>query len=71
MAGGGRGVLQGLQAGSTKDYRSAHKGFYKTAVREPMAGLPGELSGLFDIGRVGWPAPLRPSLGHKAGPGHA
>jgi hypothetical protein len=34
-----------LQADNTKAYRSAHKAFYETSVREPMAALPDERSG--------------------------
>jgi uncharacterized protein (DUF2461 family) len=42
--------FKGLQAGNTKAYRSAHKAFYQTSVREPMAALLDELSGEFGPG---------------------
>ena len=49
------GFFQGLQADNTTAYWSAHKAFYETSVREPMAALPDELSGEFDPGPVARP----------------
>ena len=37
--------FSGLQADNTKAYWTAHKAVYEESVREPMAGLLGELSG--------------------------
>ena len=45
----------GLQADNTKAYWSAHKAFYETSVREPMAALLDELSREFGPGRIGRP----------------
>ena len=42
--------FQGLPPDNTKAYWSAHKAFYETAVREPMAALLDELSGEFGPG---------------------
>ena len=45
----------GLHADNTKAYWSAHKTFYESSVREPMAGLLSELSGEFGPGRISRP----------------
>ena len=37
--------FKGLRADSTNAYWSAHKAFYETSLREPMAALPGEPGG--------------------------
>ena len=47
--------FQGLQADNTKAYWTAHKAVYEESVREPMAGLLGELSGEFGPGRIARP----------------
>src|SRR6266568_4972650 len=47
--------FQSLQADNTKAYWSAHKAFYETSVREPMAALLDELSGEFGPGRIARP----------------
>ena len=47
--------FKGLQADNTKAYWSAHKAFYETSVREPMAALLDELSGEFDPGPIARP----------------
>ncbi len=44
--------FKGRQADSTKAYWSAHKAFYETSVREPMAVLLDELSGESGPGRT-------------------
>jgi uncharacterized protein (DUF2461 family) len=36
--------FKGLQADNTKAYWSAHKAFYQTSVREPLAALLDELT---------------------------
>ena len=47
--------FQGLRADNTKAYWTAHKTVYEASVREPMAGLLGELSGEFGPGRIARP----------------
>jgi uncharacterized protein (TIGR02453 family) len=47
--------FQGLRADNTKAYWNAHKAVYEASVREPMAGLLGELSGEFGPGRIARP----------------
>jgi uncharacterized protein (TIGR02453 family) len=47
--------FQGLRANNTKAYWTAHKTVYEASVREPMAGLLGELSGEFGPGRIARP----------------
>jgi hypothetical protein len=53
----------GLQADNTKAYRSAHKAFYETSVRERMAALLDEVSGEF-----GPDGPPVPTGTHGSGP---
>ena len=47
--------FEGLRADNTKAYWSAHRAFYETSVREPMAELLGELSEEFGPGRIARP----------------
>jgi uncharacterized protein (TIGR02453 family) len=47
--------FQGLRADNTKAYWNAHRAVYEASVREPMAGLLGELSGEFGPGRIARP----------------
>ena len=47
--------FRGLQADNTRAYRSAHKAFCETSVREPMAALLDELSGESGPGRIAGP----------------
>ena len=47
--------FEGLQADNTKAYWGPRKALYETSVREPMAGLLGELSGEFGPGRISRP----------------
>ena len=47
--------FDGLHADNTKAYWTAHKTFYETSVREPMADLLSELSGEFGPGRISRP----------------
>jgi uncharacterized protein (TIGR02453 family) len=44
--------FKGLEADNTKAYWEAHKAFYESSVREPMAALLDELSGEFGPGRI-------------------
>jgi len=47
--------FKGLQVNNSKGYWSARRAFYEASVREPMAGLLGELSGEFGPGRISRP----------------
>jgi uncharacterized protein (TIGR02453 family) len=47
--------FRGLEADNTKAYWTAHKAFYEASVREPMAGLLGELSAEFGPARIARP----------------
>ena len=47
--------FQGLRADNTKAYWTANQAVYEASVREPMAGLLGELSGEFGPGRIARP----------------
>ena len=47
--------FEGLRADNTKAYWSAHRAFYETSVREPVAELLGELSEEFGPGRIAPP----------------
>jgi len=47
--------FEGLRADNTKAYWSAHRAFYETSVREPVAELLGELSEEFGPGRIARP----------------
>jgi uncharacterized protein (TIGR02453 family) len=47
--------FQGLRADNTKAYWNANQAVYEASVREPMAGLLGELSGEFGPGRIARP----------------
>jgi uncharacterized protein (DUF2461 family) len=49
--------FKGLQADNTKAYWSAHKAFYETSVREPMAALL--MSGAGNPARDRSPVPAR------------
>ena len=55
--------FKGLQADNTKAHLSAHKAFYETSVREPMAALLDEPSGESGLGTD------RPSLPGRTVPG--
>ena len=47
--------FQGLRGDNGKAYWTAHKAVYEASVREPMAGLLGELDGEFGPGRIARP----------------
>jgi uncharacterized protein (TIGR02453 family) len=47
--------FEGLRADNSKTYWNAHKEFYETSVRGPMAELLDELSGEFGPGRIARP----------------
>ena len=47
--------FKGLQVNNSKGYWSARRALYEASVREPMAGLLGELSGEFGPGRISRP----------------
>jgi len=48
-------IFKSLQVNNSKGYWSARRAFYEASVREPMAGLLGELSGEFGPGRISRP----------------